>query len=221
MYQISKICDESLFSNLLAMLQSRPLDLNRFRKNSGLGRSQCFGIVKQRDGSYHGSRYNYYRMDILDALQKLAPQILPDGFDYDGIQVNDNYQTQPHKDKGNRGISAIVGFGDYIGGELIIEETKVDIHHKVCMFDGSLYTHSTAPWTGQRYSLVFFKVDRDFKIKPIYYITKSKNGTLLLTEEIGDVLRIYDKNGSNIYSSDKEQIIKRFRKPTLTAAIEN
>ena len=176
MYQIHASVEPELLSNLLSMLQTKPLEVNRFRKNSGLGRSQCFGIVKQRNGAYHGSRYNYSRMEMFDALQKLAPQILPQGFDYDGIQVNDNYQTEPHKDKGNRGISAIIGFGDYTGGELLVEETKVDIKYKVCLFDGSIYTHSTAPWTGQRYSLVFFKVDRDFTKKPLYKIVETTKG---------------------------------------------
>jgi hypothetical protein len=74
--------------------------------------------------------------------------------------VNDSYSCNPHKDVNNKGLSYIVGFGDYTGGLLKLhltppaEPVEIDIRvpHLFC---GAEILHSTTPFTGKRYSLVF------------------------------------------------------------------
>ena len=190
-----------------------PLPVNEYRLKSGIGRSQCFGVVKQRNGHYHGSRMNHYRPEVYRELQKIS-KLLPEGFTFDGIQLNQNYQTAPHKDVGNRGNSIIIGFGDYQGGHLLIEETSVDIKNKLVAFDGSIYTHSTAPYTGDRYSIVFFSVKRHFKIKPEYEVI-DYDKKLYLKEKMYGVERWYGKNGDCIWATDGIVPQKRAGQPIL------
>ncbi len=84
-------------------------------------------------------------------------------FEYTSIQYNQNYQCAKHQDKNNVGYSYIIGLGDYTGGELIVYDkddnpTSVDIHNKFFKFNGSLSPHETAPFTGERYTLVFYSI---------------------------------------------------------------
>ena len=158
-------------------------------------------------------------MDIFKELFEIAKH-LPTDFQYDGIQVNDNYQTKAHKDAGNKDLSAIIGFGDYQGGELIIEETPVDIKHKIVLFDGSIYVHSTAPYTGCRYSIVFFKVKATFNKKPSYSLSNDSKGRPVLVEEFLGITRVFDKKGSNIFSSDGQLIQRQLRRPTLSRCLD-
>ena len=65
-------------------------------------------------------------------------------------------------DKLNVGYSYIIGLGDYTGGELIIYDENgenprlIDIQNKFFKFDGSIYPHETAPFSGERFTMVFF-----------------------------------------------------------------
>jgi hypothetical protein len=83
-------------------------------------------------------------------------------FEYSSIQYNKNHVCAKHKDKLNRGYSYIIGLGNYTGGELILYDEEgenprlIDIRDKFFKFDGSIYPHETAPFTGERITLVFF-----------------------------------------------------------------
>lgn len=219
MFKVGEYTPESEFKELALLLERRPIPTNYCRKNSGLGRSQTFGIVKQRSYRYAGSRMNWARPDLFAAIARLARKILPYDFEYDAIQVNQNYLTMPHKDAGNRGESAIVGFGNYTGGELLVEEQPVSIKHRVVYFDGSMYTHHTAPFTGTRYSLVFFKVDRMFKKKPEYTAVETNKG-MMISEMLDGVERIYTQKGDIFWTSDGHVPERRKARPTLREAIE-
>jgi hypothetical protein len=73
--------------------------------------------------------------------------------------VNRNAQFNPHVDSG-RGLgqskSMIVGLGDYVGGEILIEGKPYDIKYEPLEFDGWKQRHWTAPFDGERFSLVWF-----------------------------------------------------------------
>ena len=55
----------------------------------------------------------------------------------------------------------IFGLGDYEGGETVVEypdnHTEYDIKYNFVKFNGSRFTHWTKPFSGTRYSLVFFQ----------------------------------------------------------------
>lgn len=85
-------------------------------------------------------------------------------FKFTSIQYNKNQQCKKHTDKNNVGVSTIIGFGDYTGGELIVYDengengVKHDIKNKFLKFNGSKYPHETSPFEGQRYTLVFYEI---------------------------------------------------------------
>jgi len=78
---------------------------------------------------------------------------------FTSIQINENYKCAEHKDKHNDGLSLIVGFGDYTGGELVLDlsggKQKFNIRHRPLLFNGAETLHSTDEWVGSRYSLVY------------------------------------------------------------------
>jgi hypothetical protein len=219
MFRIGNDIDPRVFDHLLELMKTRRIHVNRYRSKSGVGRSQCFGIVRQRNGSYSGSRLNFERMDVYKELQAIAQKILPLDFQYTSCQVNDNYITNPHKDTGNRGESAIIGFGDYQNGNLMIEEVPVNIKYRLVYFDGSLYTHSTAPYTGHRYSLVFHRPIPIFLEIPKYQIIVGSDEKLYLEEDFLDVKKRYDKDGNCTYSSDSHYPKRTPRKHSLRECI--
>lgn len=73
--------------------------------------------------------------------------------------VNCNALFAPHTDSGagfGQTTSLIVGLGPYSGGELVVEGTAHDIQYRPLEFDGWRQRHWTLPYTGDRFSLVWF-----------------------------------------------------------------
>jgi FkbM family methyltransferase len=73
--------------------------------------------------------------------------------------VNRNAQFTPHVDSGRgqgQTLSMIVGLGDYKGGETLVEGTPYGIRYNPLEFNGWKQLHWTAPFTGERFSLVYF-----------------------------------------------------------------
>ena len=85
-------------------------------------------------------------------------------FKFTSIQFNKSQQTAKHVDAKNVGESYIIGLGDYKGGEVIVydENDKNPVKHNVknrfLKFNGSIYPHETAPFTGERFTMVFYNV---------------------------------------------------------------
>jgi len=111
-------------------------------------------------------------------------------FPFTGIQLNYNYASRPHVDKNNCGCSYIVGFGNYTGGELWMHDSEAgedgvshtldpedddvtaaypagdtfsgrveDINGNWTQFDGNKL-HFTQPFSGNRYSVIYFTCDQ-------------------------------------------------------------
>mgnify|MGYP003639441577 FL=1 len=82
-------------------------------------------------------------------------------FKWSQVQINKNYDCPPHRDSQNIGESVLCCFGDFEGGETVIEyPTKtatVNAIYEPIKFDGSKYIHYVKPFKGTRYSLVFFE----------------------------------------------------------------
>jgi len=150
--------DPSAFEELMNHLASKKIHMNRYRSNSGLGRSQCYGIVRKRSMAPDLSRCSWKDAKMHYLLMKFARAYVP--IPFTSVQVNENYATKKHKDTHNVGESYIVAFGNYEGGDLVLynkDETKKEynIRHRPLLFNGSQIEHSTNDFTGLRYSLVF------------------------------------------------------------------
>ena len=105
-------------------------------------------------------------------LEKLVNTYYPD-VEYNSFMVNRNAEMIPHRDLRNRGHSFIMGFGDYIGGELVIDAKTsavtptdicnddlilIDTHHKPVSFDGKNHFHYVNPFVGNRFTLVAYYI---------------------------------------------------------------
>jgi hypothetical protein len=182
------------FAAILTDLQTRPLPVNHDRMVAGKGKSQAFGVIRRWSYRPWLSRNTWQRPELWAALQSFAQQHVT--IPWDAVQVNDNYASNPHKDKGNRGLSYIVGFGDYTGGELSVVDTEYDIRHRGHHFNGSELLHWTQPWAGQRYSLVFFCIEWPTKFQPGYTVTSRlvADGTEI-TDGYNDSILVVDRKG--------------------------
>jgi hypothetical protein len=99
--------------------------------------------------------------EVLKLLEKVALHYFPD-FSYDTITLNHNIQCLPHYDGRNVGESFIIGFGEYTGGELVIEGQEFDIRYKPLLFNGASMKHWSNQWKGDRWSAVYY-----CKFKPL------------------------------------------------------
>ena len=109
-----------------------------------------FGIIKPRGSkniglSYHTRKYP----DVYEKLKQLDVPIT-----YTSIQINKNLVCPKHTDKHNVGLSYIISFGDYTGGELVIDDIPHDTRTGL-IFDGSK-PHWNTPLIGKKYSVTFF-----------------------------------------------------------------
>jgi len=160
------------FKPLIEILQKKPLPIYYERKNSGVGRSLPFGIINRRNFGLGRSRTNKMYPTVYSELLRLGDKYAKD-IKWTSIMLNQNYTTLPHKDKGNDGNSIIIGFGDYTDGKLCLQHDeenieKIDIHYKPFTMDASKTVHFTEPFSGTRYSIVFFRVRLVKKLKDKY-----------------------------------------------------
>ena len=149
------------FAPILAELQRQPLPINRYRKKLGpAGRSNAFGIVNRRSLPPDYSRYCWCRPYLYKLLLDFGAKNVP--FPFTSITVNEQFKSGPHRDRGNEGVSFLVAFGDYTGGELNIAEGdlsgNIDVCRKPLITDFTTQTHSVLPWEGNRYSLVYYNL---------------------------------------------------------------
>ena len=181
----------SEFQSLIQELQRQPIAMNPDRAKSGPGRSQAFGVVKRMSYRPWVSRNCWMRPTLWRLIQEFADKHLP-GFVWKACQVNMNYQSNPHKDKGNQNDSLIVGFGDYEGGNLVIDGIPYDIRHMMYAFNGSEKMHFNTAHAGTKYSMVFF----DFKM-PTWWPDASMLPTCEVFQRDGkDWLKVEDCDGA-------------------------
>lgn len=157
------------FAAIIAELQRKPLAVNPDRFVAGPGRSQAFGVIRRWSYRPWLSRNTWLHSELWALLLEFATKF--DLMSYDAIQINDNYMSNPHRDKGNEGLSYIVAFGDFVGGMLNVSGTDYDIKLKGHLFNGSQEEHFTRPWSGHRYSVVFYNIEWPAKFLPRYSVT--------------------------------------------------
>jgi len=167
------------FAEIVAELQRKPLRKNLERQISGVGQSQCFGIVNRRMCPPDASRNNWQRPYLYKLLLDFAVKYVD--IPWQAVTVNQNYKAQPHKDRGNRGVSYLVAFGNYTGGELKFHEGAReglhDVKYKPVKEDFSKVLHSVQDFQGERYSLVFYTLKREVpSTVPPFSVVQSADG---------------------------------------------
>ena len=153
----SEALSPEIFQPLLEELQKTIIPKFWERKNSGVGRTLSLGILRRRNYGLGPSRNNLKYNSILMKARALASIICPEIY-YNAITINEDYTAATHRDKNNHGVSCVVAFGDYEGGELCIAEKEYSIRHRPFKFLAAELPHRVNPITsGKRYSIVFYK----------------------------------------------------------------
>ena len=152
---------QEAFEPLIQELQRRPLCVNKYRLISGAGKSQTFGVVNRRCLAPDYSRLCWMRPYLYKLLLEFADKYVT--IPYTSITINQNYKAKPHKDKGNVGNSFLVAFGSFTGGKLKIHEGElkgsIDVRTPL-VADFSKITHEVEDFEGDRYSLVFYTLEK-------------------------------------------------------------
>lgn len=118
-------------------------------------RSMTLGITKARfSGIVRLSYYSKKYPMLYQVLRKYGETICD--FPFQSIHVNCNVICPPHRDTSNQTKSCIVSFGEYTGGELVIEGEIFNTFENPIIFNGAEKTHWNNPHTGDKYSIVFF-----------------------------------------------------------------
>ena len=149
-------------NELQSLVSKHPFIPNSFRTNLGpwvasryAGRRMLLKPVLSN--SVHGTG----RTEKQARMLELVRQLLPDIEEPLMLTLNKNVCCGKHKDNKNASdFSYIMFFGDYEGGELIVEEPKGDrilsernVWHKFC---GRDHFHYNLPHTGTKYSIVAY-----------------------------------------------------------------
>tara|TARA_B110000090_G_scaffold166949_1_gene185403 strand:- start:132 stop:1016 length:885 start_codon:yes stop_codon:yes gene_type:complete len=107
--------------------------------------------------SWWSTEYPNQYKDLCTLISKYAPE-----FSYTHITLNRNLRCKRHQDKGNLGPSFIAGFGPFVGGALIVEqegggnEKVYGVKSKLVSFNGATQAHETKPYTGERFTVVYY-----------------------------------------------------------------
>lgn len=147
---------EYLHKKLIPLIENTTISINSNRTNSGKGRSQVFGYGSIRGKGYGEFANNRNHPELYRALLIFGKKIVPSYIPFTAIQVNHNYKTKKHIDKANIGLSLAVSFGDFTGGELVIDGVEYQTKEHPVIFNGALFEHYNKPIKGNRYSLVYF-----------------------------------------------------------------
>lgn len=126
------------------------------------GRTVNFGYGAIRHKGFGPFVHNRRFPALYGALCDYADAMLPADFEYNTITLNHNVLAKKHKDVINVGESIILGIGDYEGGKLRVfsnDEDYVahDIKDAPIKFNGHTTFHETEPFTGTRYTMIFYK----------------------------------------------------------------
>jgi hypothetical protein len=169
--------------------------------------------------SWWTTKYPTIYQELQSFLQKYNPR-----FQYTHITLNKNLRCKRHTDGGNAGLSYIIAIGKFTGGELQIEpplsssatsatvttttstkrtatsrlETKIyNLHRTFVLFNGREQPHETLPFTGERYTLVYYTSDI---IPKSEHIQNPSTASLLnhITEDPSDTTTTTEKKHSKV-----------------------
>ena len=191
-----------LDNKVLPLISQTTIRINDARKNSGVGRTQVFGYGNRRQLGFGEYANNRDYPELYKALVVFGSKVVPSYIPWTAIQVNHNYKTKKHIDGNNTGLSLAVSFGDFTGGELVIEDKEYQTRLHPVIFNGALKEHFNRPIKGNRYSLVYFvsapKNATDEEIEKLHRELLKKNvksGSGVPDERFtADAIRDFDNN---------------------------
>lgn len=146
------------FDKLYLMLEEIYLRKRvKYNNRSGfpVHRGAVFGIIRERfSGKVRESLDTREYPHVWEELKRIGNNICP--FKWQTVYINKNLVCPPHKDKGNKGLSLLISFGEYTNGFIVIEGVEYNAYHTPIIFDGKTMEHWNTEFTGTKYSLVFY-----------------------------------------------------------------
>ena len=168
--------------DVLAVLRTWYFGRNRIRthvfpEGATSVQSDTMGLVRARDGRVMLSGMTTKHRDVFKLLCRWINGQLPSAytrpFAFTSISMNFAYAAKRHRDGNNVGPSMTKAFGSFAGGQLLywpaddgmytVEQQSdhaamhIDTQRSMVLVDGHR-CHSVAPFTGERYSLVYFTI---------------------------------------------------------------
>jgi len=152
-------CSPELFEPLYQMLKKIKIPYKVGRSNRRgfpKHRAGVFGITKQRfTGKICNGYLSVKHPEIFKEMERIGNIFCP--IKFSSIHLNHNVICPKHKDEKNVGKSVLVSFGEYKGGNIVIENVKYDAYLQPLLFNGSLLEHyNTEDLEGDKYSLVYY-----------------------------------------------------------------
>jgi hypothetical protein len=163
MITVGKKFDKQIFSKLYELLKTMFVHF-RTGQSSRYGfpkhRAMVFGLTRERYTGVFGLSVNSIRYEkVFEEILKIADEIGLKDTDFTSIYLNHNVTCPKHTDRNNKGLSTVISFGDYDGGNLVINDEIYDAKYTPITFDGSKIEHyNTDDLIGNKYSLVFFSI---------------------------------------------------------------
>jgi hypothetical protein len=153
---LSDDAKDFLLNELLPLLHGTRFVRNKEREHAGPlgGVSNVFGYGLRRYMPYGAYANNKHHPELYQKLVEYGNRFVPLAFT--AITLNHNYQTKEHVDKYNRGASYTISFGDFTGGELIIDGEQYQTNLAPVVFHAAEHPHFNLPIVGDRYSLIYF-----------------------------------------------------------------
>lgn len=159
--------------DILHVLEVAPIPLTDGRKNvlpEGVDavRGVALGAVTDRKGkNVVCCNKTDPRAKLTKVLCRFMKEAEP-AFKFTTIQLNKNYAARRHQDSNNLGDSRLIGFGNFTGGDIIVEENginrKESVKNRFVAFNGNNW-HEVTEFTGTRYSIVFFTLGNYRKLE--------------------------------------------------------
>jgi len=158
--------------------RQKVIDSTTLAENDGKGGSFTLGCLPK---NLLQPRSNSIFPDLLRECFILERRLFPNRPPSSTIAVNKHCQFRPHRDIGlgnGQSDSLIFALGDFTGGELLVENEIQDIRYKPLEFNGWQSRHSTLPFIGERYSLVFF-TPRGIDLEDMFWLKDIECNNLL------------------------------------------
>ena len=135
-----------------------------------IGESLHFGYGFKRFRGYDFLVSNFKFPEAFKLITELGNLVVPKDWEYECITLNHGVKALKHRDKQNVGDSVIVAIGDFENGGITVwdsnDENPVAYNLKdtPLMFNGATHYHETIDFTGNRYTLIFYRLKRSGNI---------------------------------------------------------
>jgi len=146
---------------------------NRADVIGSIGRTITFGYGLRKFKGYGEFSPNKRFPELLKRLAEFGNRVVPKGWSYETITLNEGVKAKKHKDSKNVGDSVIIGIGDFTGGDIKVWDVEdkngkaYNLHDRPLMFNGNSHFHQTTPFKGERYTMIFYKQGKPGKTRGV------------------------------------------------------